>query len=442
MTVTSGTSKANYTSNGVATVYSTIFAFLHNSEVQVRFGTTLQTEGIQYALTGAGTNGPGTVTIDPGYIPINAVAISILRDVPFTQPVSLHTYGPFSPSVHEALFDESVFRDQELDRRVSALETAGTPGSIVAGDGLAFALTTLNVVAGDGITVAGDEVSVVFGDSGADMNVGTVQNVANPGGLPKAARIDHAHSTLCSAPGPVQAGASASEGSSVYLARADHVHDVAIDVPVNITKATASAGVATSFAASDHKHDVTTAVALDLTDSTSAEGNATSLARSNHTHSHGSRAGGTLHAAVTQSVNGFMSAADKTKLDAHPTFGTSVIDAIVAVTTTDATPTTIQSWSPTDQSTEQVEVRVAAMRRVSQGTEGAGYFIAGTFRRKDGTLTQIGSTRIVAGPDEDTAGWDVTFNVSSPNLRVQVTGASASIVQWVASIKRVVCPAP
>jgi hypothetical protein len=58
-----------------------------------------------------------------------------------------------------------------------------------------------------------------------------------------------------------------------------------------------------------------TAAAVELTDSTNAEGAAQSFARSNHTHAHGNRGGGALHAAVTTLINGFMSAADKTKLD-------------------------------------------------------------------------------------------------------------------------------
>jgi len=60
---------------------------------------------------------------------------------------------------------------------------------------------------------------------------------------------------------------------------------------------------------------VSTAAAVELTDATNAEGVASSLARSDHTHAHGNRGGGTLHAAATTGVAGFMSAADKTKLD-------------------------------------------------------------------------------------------------------------------------------
>jgi len=46
-----------------------------------------------------------------------------------------------------------------------------------------------------------------------------------------------------------------------------------------------------------------------------ADGTNDTAARSNHVHAHGDQPGGTLHAVVTPSVDGFMSAADKTKLD-------------------------------------------------------------------------------------------------------------------------------
>jgi len=85
--------------------------------------------------------------------------------------------------------------------------------------------------------------------------------------------------------------------------------------PVDVTKSPAAAGIATEASRQDHKHDVATATAVELTDTTNAEGAATSLARSDHKHAHGDRGGGSLHALATTLVAGFMSPADKTKLD-------------------------------------------------------------------------------------------------------------------------------
>lgn len=86
--------------------------------------------------------------------------------------------------------------------------------------------------------------------------------------------------------------------------------------PADVTKAAAAVGVAGTAARADHKHDITTAAVVTITDATNAEGVATTLARSDHTHSHGARAGGALHALVVPAgAAGFMSGADKTKLD-------------------------------------------------------------------------------------------------------------------------------
>lgn len=49
---------------------------------------------------------------------------------------------------------------------------------------------------------------------------------------------------------------------------------------------------------------------------TAAVGAGTTAARADHVHAHGNQAGGSLHANATTSVAGFMSAADKTALDA------------------------------------------------------------------------------------------------------------------------------
>jgi|GEM_PF-1716592 len=78
---------------------------------------------------------------------------------------------------------------------------------------------------------------------------------------------------------------------------------------------TAAEGSAASYARSDHVHTVTPGNPVAITDSTSAQGTASTFSRSDHQHAHGNRGGGFLHALVTTSVAGFMSAADKTKLD-------------------------------------------------------------------------------------------------------------------------------
>ncbi|MDX1421546.1 MAG: hypothetical protein R3322_00310 [Kiloniellales bacterium] len=62
---------------------------------------------------------------------------------------------------------------------------------------------------------------------------------------------------------------------------------------------------------------------IAISDTTNSAGSANSFPRSDHVHAHGSRGGGTLHTAATAGVSGFMSAADKSKLDGIPASATS-----------------------------------------------------------------------------------------------------------------------
>jgi hypothetical protein len=148
----------------------------------------------------------------------------------------------------------------------------------------------------------------------ATINAGDAAVEGTGDGL---SRRDHQHGVATGTPtGIVEIADAGTEGTGSDLARVDHTHPVGTPgAPVDITKAAAAAGTAVVPAREDHKHDVTTAAAIELTDSTNAEGTATTLSRSNHTHAHGNRSGGSLHAAATPSVAGFISAADKTKLD-------------------------------------------------------------------------------------------------------------------------------
>jgi hypothetical protein len=63
------------------------------------------------------------------------------------------------------------------------------------------------------------------------------------------------------------------------------------------------------------EREVAKATAVEITDSTNAQGAGPEIALADHQHAHGNRGGGALHAAATGATAGFMSAADKAKLD-------------------------------------------------------------------------------------------------------------------------------
>lgn len=115
--------------------------------------------------------------------------------------------------------------------------------------------------------------------SGANKMTGALDldgnAILNPGTIP---------GLTTAAPVSITPDQSNTEGVSSHKARADHIHNIPTGTPVTISTNN-SAGVAASFAKSDH------------------------------IHAHGNLGGGSTHAAATTSVNGYMSAADKTKLD-------------------------------------------------------------------------------------------------------------------------------
>lgn len=152
-----------------------------------------------------------------------------------------------------------------------------------------------------------------YGPAPPDVDAGP----ASAGVSNQLSRADHKHDVATAAPGTILPDDVAAEGVSLSLARADHTHAIAADVPVSVDKSANAEGASTSFARADHKHDVSTAAPVAIAQA-NAEGVAATLARSDHVHDHGSQplGVGTNHAVATVAFAGFMSAADKAKLDA------------------------------------------------------------------------------------------------------------------------------
>ena len=429
MTVPTDVSRSHYAGNGVTTVFSTGFYFLAASDLRVTIrpvglAPIIQTLGVHYSVTvpTPGSGAAGTVTMFSP--PASGADVYVERTVPFVQDTSFRTQGTFSPAVHEDAMDRLEFQLQELDRRTSDLEGGFDPGVFEAGNGLSVAGITLNVGAGDGIVSLSDTVAV-------DFATGVVPVRADGGAVgtgTKAARDDHRHDVQVGNPATLHVGDTTSGGAATSLALSDHQHAVPAGTPVAVTKSAAAEGVASTFARSDHKHDVSTAAAIDLTNTTNAEGTASTLARSDHTHAHGARGGGTLHDVATTASAGFMSAADKAKLDglASETLSTG------ETKTNDATPTVVLEWTPADQTVEVVRLVVCGVK--TGAVDAAGYTVDLVVRRYDGTTSIIGQTPVAT--HETNAAWAITVAASSPKVVVTVTGVAATIINWKAQARR------
>jgi hypothetical protein len=124
---------------------------------------------------------------------------------------------------------------------------------------------------------------------------------------------------------------------------------------------------------------------------------------------------------ATPSAKGFMSPADKSKLDGYGASLTGFVQ------TADGTQTTVASHTPDDVTA--VTVHAIVTGRKADGSEAAGYTITGTFRRTGSVTAQVGSTTVLAQAEDDPA-WDCTFTLSGAAITVAVTGKAATTVDW------------
>ncbi len=197
------------------------------------------------------------------------------------------------------------------------------------------ALTTASAVGLDATSVnsEGTNLSFARSDHTHDISTGTPvtqsPDQANAEGTsPNLARADHVHNIPTAV--VVSTGNANTEGVSTSFARADHVHNVQTNLGILNTAGvlspdydtavtqtpdqTNSTGTSNKVAMADHVHNIPSGAVVQVGTS-NFNGASASFALADHVHAHGNQTSGTLHAAATTSVNGFMSATDKTKLD-------------------------------------------------------------------------------------------------------------------------------
>ncbi len=105
----------------------------------------------------------------------------------------------------------------------------------------------------------------------------------------------------------------------------------------------------------------------------------------------------------------------------------------VNVQTTDATVTTLDSFTIASGSAVVVSWLVSAIQSTSANA--AGYSVSAVFRNNAGTVTQSGTTLVTVIGESD-ATWDCTCDNSTTTIRLRVTGKAATTIQWTAILTR------
>ncbi len=175
---------------------------------------------------------------------------------------------------------------------------------------------------GYGIGVAGPLVvsfKIVDNDASGNRTSDYNMNGATPGVLRDISSSGSGVSLATTAPAAV--GTTAVVGVGTTAARADHVHIHGAQTDGTLHAAATTSVAGFMSAADKTKLDSTATLSSAIPASVGAQtaGVATTASRSDHIHDHGNQTAGTHHAAATTSVAGFMSTTDKTKLDSLST---------------------------------------------------------------------------------------------------------------------------
>ena len=110
----------------------------------------------------------------------------------------------------------------------------------------------------------------------------------------------------------------------------------------------------------------------------------------------------------------------------------NVVPTHARARTTDATPTTL--WSYTLNDNEHLNIVANVLCQASSGTATAGYIRAATVYRDGGSAVIEGSVTAIHSA-EAAAGLDATITVSGNDVRVTVTGVAASTYDWHANVQ-------
>lgn len=100
------------------------------------------------------------------------------------------------------------------------------------------------------------------------------------------------------------------------------------------------------------------------------------------------------------------------------------------VQTTDATQTTCGTYTTASNSAVTIELLVTGLK--SDFSASSGWKIYVTARNSGGTVTLEGGGAIIVGPTDPATTWSVTVDVSGADVRLRVTGAAATTVDWTA----------
>jgi hypothetical protein len=117
MTISSATSKNQYTANGSNTIFAYGFKVFDQDDIKVLLDDTVKTITTHYTVSGVGNSGGGNITFLSA--PANNVIVTIKRNEPLTQEIDYVDGDDFPATAHEEGLDRSTIRDQYLQEQIN-----------------------------------------------------------------------------------------------------------------------------------------------------------------------------------------------------------------------------------------------------------------------------------------------------------------------------------
>lgn len=168
MTVSSTTSRWDFTGDGSTTIFAYDNKIFTSAELLVYVAGVLQTETTHYSVSGAGTDGGGNVTFVTA--PTNDAAVAILRNVANTQPAELPASGPLpSSSIEDSLDRRAIISQQQAESSDRALKFLESDVSLPSAELPALSTLKGKVLSFDATTGAPEGTS--FGDISVAIDV-------------------------------------------------------------------------------------------------------------------------------------------------------------------------------------------------------------------------------------------------------------------------------
>lgn len=126
-TVPTEVSEIDFVGDGSNTLFPVPFPIQDTSDLVVELDGDLQVEGVDYTVDAAPSDSPNVTMLAA---PASPLVLHVERTVAIVQLINLLTQGAMSPATFTKMYDKRCYVEQQLDRRLRAIEALTVVSSV------------------------------------------------------------------------------------------------------------------------------------------------------------------------------------------------------------------------------------------------------------------------------------------------------------------------